>query len=141
MTTARLLSYAFARRAGRAAASAPARGARADARSPAAGSAARLGLSRVRPHAVESLQRKLGGNVGMLRRQRIIGRFDNRELLHEPLRILEAERVRLARGLDAGAREPLGPERKRIFGREPPADQVDHPGARAPAHRVRILEE
>ena len=73
--------------------------------------------------------------------QELVVGLDDGELEAEPLRILEAKASVLARRLDAAGPKPLFPEVQRPLRGNPPRDRVDHPGARTPWARVRVLEE
>ena len=90
---------------------------------------------------MEALERELARDLGMVGDQRRVGDVGDDELVVEALGIGEAQRVALARGLDAGGAEPLGPEVERGVGGDPPDDPVDHAVAGAPASGAAELEE
>ena len=70
-------------------------------------SSSRLASGREREgaHAVESLERVLGGDLRVARDERLVGDAGDDELEAEAFGILEAEPVSLE-----GRRDPLGPE-------------------------------
>src|SRR3954465_6866375 len=53
----------------------------------------------------------------------------------------ESQGGRITEALDVLAAQPLGPERQRVVRRDPPTDQVHHPGAGAPRNRARVFKE
>src|SRR5207253_4355495 len=77
-----------------------------------------------------------GGDLRVLRDERLVVRVVDDELERESLRIGETE------GADgAAATDALLPEVERLLGADAPHDPVHHAGAGAAAARVRILEE
>ena len=101
--------------------------------------AAALGIGRERPHAVEPLQRQLGGHLRVLGDQRFVAGLDDGELVPKPFGIDERQPPLLAR--KHVVVEPLLPEIERLIRSDPPADGMHHPGARAALARARVFEE
>ena len=101
--------------------------------------AAALGIGRERPHAVEPLQRQLGGHLRMLGDQRLVAGLDDGELVPKPFGIDERQPPLLPR--EHVVVEPLLPEIERLLRGDPPADGMHHPGARPALARARVLEE
>ena len=52
-----------------------------------------LGLRRVRAHAGEAADAVLGGDVGRVRRQRLVARVVDEQLERQPLRVVERQRI------------------------------------------------
>src|SRR3954452_3090157 len=89
---------------------------------------------------LEPLQRVLARNLGVVRDQRLVRGSDHRELVREPFGIGEEQRAGGSLDRDPLAAQTLLPEAERLLGGNPPDDTVHHPGARAPAPRVGVLE-
>ena len=102
---------------------------------------ARIRLGREGAHAVEALQRELGGDLRVAGDERRVRCLDDGELEPEPLRVLEPEPVALAPRRDPHVREARGPEVERLLRGDPEGDRVHHPGAGTAAAGARILEE
>ena len=102
---------------------------------------ARVRLGREGAHAVEALQRELGGDLRVAGDERRVRRLDDGELEPEPFRVLEPEPVALAPRRDPLVREARGPEVERLLRGDPEGDRVHHPGAGPAAAGARILEE
>src|SRR5919109_1507097 len=83
----------------------------------------------------------LGGDFRMLRDERLVTDVDNRELVHEPLRIGEAKALAVPLRLDPLRSESLGPEVEGGGRAHAPDDAVDHSRAGAAAGKAWILEE
>ena len=103
--------------------------------------AAALGRGRVGADAVEALERELGRNLRVIGDEGLVVGLGDDELEPHPFRVAEAQAGRVPLHLDPVRSEPLRPELERLGRGDPPGDPVDHPGARAPGNRSRILEE
>ena len=91
---------------------------------------AHLGVARVRPHALEALQRNRRWNLRVVGDQRLVGDVRDHELVLQPLRICEADDIPVT--LDA---EAVGPEVERLGRRHAPHDGVDEARAGTAAAR------
>src|SRR5207302_4313913 len=102
---------------------------------------ATLGISRVGADAVESLQRELGRNLGVLGDERLVARVDGCQLASHSFEVFEANPIADALVLDPFPAESVGPEVEGVRRGDAPRDRVDHSRAGRPPRRVRILEE
>jgi hypothetical protein len=89
-------------------------------------------------HRVESLQRVLGGDLGMVGEERRVvdGRDD--EPVAEPFRVLERHAVVVAR---RRIRESCGPEVERLVRSDAPLNGMHHPRSGTTAADAGVLEE
>jgi hypothetical protein len=90
---------------------------------------------------VEALERQLGGDLGMVRDQRLVGRGRDQELMRQPLEVLEDQRLGGACRLVAGIAQASLPEVERLAAGHPPDHAVHHARARASARDAGVLEE
>jgi len=105
--------------------------------------AAAIGLGGVGPDAVESLKRQLGGNLGVIGEQRLVGGFGDGQLVLEALVVAESQGIALLHpaDLDVALAQALAPEVEGRRRANAPHDPVDHPVAGPPQGRTGILEE
>src|SRR4051794_40264467 len=75
---------------------------------------ASLGVGRVGADVVEPLQRHLGGNLGMVGGQRLVGNVDDRELVLESVVVLKAKLAVDALRLVSGRVQAIRPEVDRL---------------------------
>ena len=87
----------------------------------------RVGVGGVRADGVEALERELGGNLGVVCDERLVGRLDDRELVLEALRVAEAEPAVAPLAADA-----FCPEVERLLGCDAPDHAMDHPAPARP---------
>ena len=77
----------------------------------------------------------------MTRDERFVCDLRDDELVREPLRVDEAERLSVGLDLVAFGAQAVGPELERVRRPDAPDDGVHHPVPRLAGPRVRVLEE
>src|SRR5579883_3384012 len=99
------------------------------------------GIRAVGAHAVEPLERQFDGDLRMAGPKRGILGAHGTKLESEPLGVLEAQILSVARGSDAVVPQPVFPEAQRVGRGDAPRDPVRHSRAGAAALGPRVLEE
>ena len=93
---------------------------------------ARARIRRESTNGVETLKGVLGGDIGMLRDERVVPDRRHDEPVAEAFRILEDQTVFFARHRGRVGREPALPEVEGGVCTHAPLDRVHHPGSGSP---------
>ena len=102
---------------------------------------ARVRLGRECAHAVEALQRDLGGDLRVAGDERRVRRLRRRRARARALPGRRTGAGRLAPRRDPLVRQARGPEVECLLRGDPEGDRVHHPGAGPAAAGARVLEE